>query len=190
MTRVLLPIADGSEEIEAVTIVDVLRRAGAEVTLASVMPQSRITASRGVVIEADCLLDECANTSWDLIVLPGGMPGAEHLQTSKLLGKMLAEQRDAGRWLGAICAAPAVVLGRHGLIKGYRATCHAGFRDELHAQVSEVSADRVVVDRNLITSQAPGTAMEFALQLVACLFGEKVAERVAVPMACASSAPG
>ena len=190
MTRVLLPIADGSEEIEAVTVVDVLRRAGAEVTLASVMPQSRVTASRGVVIEADCLLAECTDKSWDLIVLPGGMPGAEHLQASELLGKMLAEQRDAGRWLGAICAAPAVVLGRHGLLRDYRATCHSGFREELRAQVSEVSADRVVVDRNLITSQAPGTAMEFALQLVACLFGDKAAEKVAAPMASAIRVAG
>ncbi|MFC6633574.1 DJ-1 family glyoxalase III [Microbulbifer taiwanensis] len=182
MARVLVPIADGSEEIEAVTIVDVLRRAKAEVTLASVMPSPRITASRGLVIEADCLLEECADVPWDLIALPGGMPGAEHLHDCELLIKLITSQLDSGRWLGAICASPAVVLGRRGLISAYRATCHGGFREELGGQVREASDDRVVIDRKLVTSQAPGTAMDFALQLANCLYGEAVARSIAEPM--------
>ncbi|WP_346838049.1 DJ-1 family glyoxalase III [Microbulbifer sp. SAOS-129_SWC] len=183
MTRVLVPIADGSEEIEAVTLVDILRRAGAEVTLASVMPQLRVRASRGVTIEADCAIDDCAAQVWDLIALPGGMPGAEHLGNSAVLTELLAAQLATGRWVGAICAAPTVVLGRHGLISDYRATCHSGFRDELRGLVTEASDERVVVDRNLVTSQAPGTAMAFSLRLVGCLFGEEAARRVADPMA-------
>lgn len=182
MARVLVPIADGSEEIEVVTIVDVLRRAKAEVTLASVMSNREIVASRGVAIQADCLLGECLNTDWALIALPGGMPGAEHLHNSEPLVKLLAAQLRSGRWLGAICAAPAVVLGRHGLVGGYRATCHAGFRGELSSQVRGASDEAVVIDRNLITSQAPGTAMAFALQLVNCLYGEELAGDVAGPM--------
>jgi len=182
MPRVLVPIADGSEEIETVTIVDVLRRAGAEVTLASVMPDERITASRGVAIEADCLLRDCASGHWDLIALPGGMPGAEHLHNCEPLIDMIAAQLNSGRWLGAICASPAVVLGRHGLIAEYRATCHSGFREELDGQVKETSDEPVVEDRNLITSQAPGTAMNFALRLVNRLYGEEMARSVAGPM--------
>lgn len=183
MPSVLVPIADGSEEIEAVTIVDVLRRAKAEVTLASVMPARCITASRGVVIEADCLLQDCATDNWDLIALPGGMPGAEHLHNSAPLIALIREQFISGRWLGAICASPAVVLGRHGLISDYHATCHSAFRNELIKQVKETSDDAVVIDRNLITSQAPGTAMEFALSLVGALFSAEVEKEVAIPMA-------
>ncbi|SEA13830.1 DJ-1 family glyoxalase III [Microbulbifer marinus] len=180
--RVLVPIADGSEEIEVVTLVDVLRRADADVCLASVMSNRRVEASRGVVIEADCLLRDWDQDPFDLIALPGGMPGAEHLSKSDLLLELLRRQLESGRWLGAICAAPAVVLGRNGLINGFRATCHRGFRDELAGQVRETSGEAVVVDRNLVTSQAPGTALRFALQLVSCLYGDDVARSVADPM--------
>ena len=126
---------------------DVLRRAGAEVTVASVMPQERITASRGVSIHADCLLDDCAEKQWGLIALPGGMPGAEHFHNCELLIKMLREQLDVGAWLGAICASPAVVLGRHGLLRDYRATCHSAFSGELRGRAKEVIDEAVVRDR-------------------------------------------
>lgn len=182
MPSVLVPIADGSEEIEAVTIVDVLRRAKANVTLASVMPRLRISASRGLAIEADCLIDNCADARWDLIVLPGGMPGAENLYKCALLEKLISNQLSSGRWLAAICASPAVVLGRHGLILDYRATCHRDFQAELSNAVKELSDELVAQDRNLITSQAPGTAMKFALVLVSCLFGHEAASSVAEPM--------
>ena len=183
MARVLVPIAEGSEEIEAVTIIDVLRRAEADVTVASVMPSAEVRASRGVVLGADCLLEDCVEQHWDLIALPGGMPGAEHLGNSEALIDLLRAQLQAARWVAAICAAPAVVLGRNGLIGDYRATCHSGYQGELAQQVQEVSSERVVLDRNLITSQAPGTAMEFALELVECLFDTERASTVAEPMA-------
>ncbi|MBB3060602.1 DJ-1 family glyoxalase III [Microbulbifer rhizosphaerae] len=183
MAKVLVPIAEGSEEIEAVTIIDVLRRAGAEVTVASVMPEKHIRASRGVHIEADRLFRDLPEADWDLIALPGGAPGAEHFHDCEALILLVEEQLNSGRLLGAICASPAVALGRHGLLKNYRATCHSGFRDELQKQAKSVSDEPVVCDRNLITSQAPGTAMAFALQLVSSLFGEEKAREVAEPMA-------
>ncbi|WP_237057459.1 DJ-1 family glyoxalase III [Microbulbifer sediminum] len=181
--RVLLPVADGSEEIEAVTIIDVLRRAGAQVTVASVMASETITASRGVVITADCRLAECEPRRWDLVVLPGGMPGAAHLAADRQLMEIVRKQLRDGGWLGAICAAPAVVLGRHGLLAEREATCHESFREELRAQALVARGEKVVRDRNLVTSQAPGTAMAFALELVACLYSEKQRQTVATPMA-------
>ncbi len=179
MKNVLVPIADGSEEIEAVTVIDVLRRAGAEVTVASVMGYRTITASRGVKIEADALLGETMATNWDMVVLPGGMPGAEHLQRSQELLDCLKTQFSHQRWVGAICAAPAVVLGRHHLIRDYRATCFPKFQEELESQCRQILQEKVVIDRNLVTSQGPGTAMGFALTIIKLLFDERKAEDVA-----------
>ncbi len=176
---VLVPIADGSEEIEAVTIIDVLRRAEAEVTVASVSGL-QITASRGVKLMADCLIAACADKRFDLVVLPGGIPGAEHLRDNAELKAILKHQQAHGGLYGAICAAPAVVLEPHGLLRDRQATSHPGFVDQL----SDPSAaeSRVVVDGNCITSRGPGTAMEFALQLVEILFGSQKRSAVAGPM--------
>lgn len=183
VVKVLVPVADGSEEIETVTIVDVLRRAGAEVTMASVMPELLVRASRDVHLKADTLIGECLDTQWDLIALPGGMPGAEHLGGCAPLMQLLAQQLKDDRWVGAICAAPAVVLGRNGLITDFEASCHKNFLGDLYQQARAASEEKVCVDRNLVTSQAPGTAMLFALQLVECLFGEQKRKEVAAPMA-------
>ncbi len=177
--KVLVPVADGSEEIEAVTIIDVLRRAGAQVIVASV-DALEITASRGVKLVADCLIAECEEEDFDLVVLPGGMPGAEHLRDNEILKQILVRQHGDGGLYGAICAAPAVVLETHGLLKGRRATCHPGFVDQLHD--ASAAPSRVAVDGNCITSRGPGTAMEFALKLVELLFGEETREAVAGPM--------
>lgn len=176
---VLVPIADGSEELETVAIIDILRRAKAEVTVASVA-NFTITASRGVKLKADCLIRDCKEKIFDMIALPGGIPGAEHLRDSQTLIHLLMQQQEKEKWLAAICASPAVVLQHHGLLKGKTATCHPAFRNKLHKE--RASNDRVVVDGNLITSQGPGTAVEFALQLVTCLFGKEHAERVGEPM--------
>ncbi len=173
----LVPIADGSEEIEAVGIIDVLRRAGVEVTVASVEERVQVTASRRTGLVADCLLADCADRMFDLIALPGGMPGAEHLRDSALLTGMLKAQQAAGRWYAAICAAPVVVLQHHGLLAGRRATCHPSVAGQL-AQAEAVE-QRVVVDGHCITSRAPGTAIEFALSLVQALCGEAMAQDVA-----------
>ena len=177
--KVLVPIADGTEEIEAVCIIDVLRRAGADVVVASV-GALQITASRGVRIVADRRITECMEDTFDLIVLPGGIPGAEHLRDSSELKALLERQKDENRYYGAICASPAVVLEAHGLLEGTRATAHPNFMDQL-APGSADSA-RVVADGRCVTSRGPGTALEFALELVSLLFGQEHAEAVAAPM--------
>lgn len=179
LKRVLVPIADGIEELEAVSIIDVLRRAGAEVTVASVDRQ-QITASRGVKLVADCRLADVGDETFDLIALPGGMPGAEHLRDSAELIQMLKRQKEADRLYAAICASPQVVFQAHGLLQGKRATCHPGRVDRLENK--EAAASRVVVDGNCITSQGPGTAVEFALQLVELLFDRQKRDEVAGPM--------
>ena len=178
---VLIPIADGTEELEAVAIIDVLRRAEAEVIVASVAGSKQITASRGMVLVADALLEDCLNQEYDLIVLPGGIPGAEHLRDSADLIALLQHQVEAQRMFGAICASPAVVLEHHGLLKGLRATAHPHFASKL---VNQESANQsVVVDGNCVTSQGAGTAVDFALALVEELFGKEKKTEVATGMA-------
>jgi 4-methyl-5(b-hydroxyethyl)-thiazole monophosphate biosynthesis len=177
--HVLVPIADGCEELEAVAIIDVLKRAGADVTVASV-DGLQITASRGVKLVADRLMKDCAADEYDLIALPGGMPGAEHLRDSNELTDLLKRQRNDGKLYAAICAAPVVALQPHGLLEGKKATCHPGRKDNLNN--AEAASQRVVVDGNLITSQGPGTAVEFALELVEQLFGSEKKQEVAGPM--------
>ncbi|MFA0813974.1 DJ-1 family glyoxalase III [Microbulbifer epialgicus] len=179
MSKVLIPIADGNEDIEAITIYDILSRTNAELTLASIMPSRRVTTLRNLVIEAPVSIGECTDKTWDLIALPGGKEGAESMHESEPLIQLVKEQLYSGRWVGAICTAPVIILGRHGLLKNYKATCYRTFRDELSRYARETAAERVVVDRNLITSQSPGTAMEFALKLVACLYGEDSAKMIA-----------
>ena len=173
--RVLVPIADGSEEIEAVCIIDTLRRAGAEVTVASV-DKLQVTASRGVKLVADARIADCVGQTYDCIALPGGMPGAEHLRDSAELIEMLKKQKQAGRFYAAICASPAVVLRHHGLLEKVRATCFPAMRNELDPAYA--SDERVVADGNCVTSQGPATAIEFALKLVELLFGPAKAKEV------------
>lgn len=177
--HVLIPIADGTEEMEAVTIIDVLRRAGCEVTVASVGEQFKVTASRGVKIEADAMIGKCKDKEYDLIVLPGGLPGADHLRDCADLIEMLKAQKAAGRLYAAICASPAVVLVPHGLLEGKKATCYPSCQDELPDLVPD---KRVVVDGNCITSLGPGSAVEFALELVRQLFDVETMQKVAGPM--------
>jgi 4-methyl-5(b-hydroxyethyl)-thiazole monophosphate biosynthesis len=178
--KVLVPIADGSEEIEAVCIIDTLRRAGADVTVASVMGKLQVTASRGVKIIADTLISDCARKTYDLVVLPGGMPGAANLRDSKELAEILKNQQREGRLYAAICASPAVVLQHHGIIGNRKATCYPSFAAELDNPASAES--RVIVDGTLVTSQGPGTAVEFALKLVELLFDREKYLEVAKAM--------
>jgi protein deglycase len=177
--KVLVPIADGCEEIEAVCIIDVLRRAGAEVTVASV-DELQINASREVKLTADCLIFDCTNQIFDLIALPGGMPGAEHFRDSTQLVEMLKNQREEGRLYAAICASPVVVFQPHDLLAGKKATCHPGRKHTLENK--EAADSRVVVDGNCITSQGPGTAMEFALKLVEILLGKEKMKEIEGPL--------
>jgi 4-methyl-5(b-hydroxyethyl)-thiazole monophosphate biosynthesis len=133
--------------------------------------------SRGIKVQADCLIDECAGKEWDCVALPGGMPGAEHLRDSKVLMDIVKQQKDANKLYGAICAAPAVALAAHGLIDG-PATCYPApaFRSALKTAVDD---EDVVVTGNLVTSQGPGTALLFALQLGQELYGKEARDKIA-----------
>ena len=170
--KVLIPIADGTEEIEAVTIIDVLRRAGTDVTVAAV-DNIDITASRGVKITADTKIADCINQTFDAIVLPGGLPGADHLRDCQILVNMLKQQKATGKIYAAICASPAVVLATHGLIDDKKTTCYPSMMDQLPNGVDK----KVVIDDNCITSQGPATAMQFALALVEALYDADTANQ-------------
>lgn len=174
---VLVPLADGTEEIEAVCIIDTLRRAQAEVTVASV-GTLQVTASRGTHLVADALITDCTEQTFDMIALPGGMPGAANLAASEALIALLQTQQKKQRWIAAICAAPAVVLQPHGLLKGVRATCYPAMREQLERP----SHDRVVIDQKVITSQGPGVALEFALTLADVLYGTEMRRKLAEAM--------
>lgn len=180
MTRnVLVPVADGSEELETICLIDVLRRAGANTTLASIGGME-VVASKGVRLIADRLLESCVNETYDLIAIPGGMPGSEKLRDSARLITLLKKQRAEGRLYAAICAAPAVTLYPHGLLTGHKATCHPNFS---HLVSGVDLVDRaVVVDGNCITSRGAGTAIEFSLKLVEQLYGTEKARDVAQGM--------
>lgn len=187
--QALVPIADGSEEIEAVTIIDVLRRAGVEVTVASVGvgKTKQITAARGTNIVADSFIADCADKAWDLIAIPGGTEGADHLAASEILDQLLRSQAKQGKFYAAICAAPAVVLGSKGLLADKTATSHPRFYQSLIAKEVDTES-RVVVDGNCITSQGPGTAIDFALELVEQICGIVKREEVASPLVLTTSA--
>jgi 4-methyl-5(b-hydroxyethyl)-thiazole monophosphate biosynthesis len=169
MSRVLLPLAAGFEEIEAVTVIDVLRRAGIEVRTAS-LGARRVTGSHGITLEADVTLDEARAGDFDMIVLPGGMPGAENLKQDARVIALLAEFAASGRYTAAICAAPGV-LAHAGLLAGRAATSFPGFLSQRSAPGIRLSADAVVTDGKVVTSRSAGTAMEFALELVELLAG-------------------
>lgn len=178
--KVLVPVGNGTEEMEAVITIDVLRRAGAEVVVASVEDSLTVKCSRGVVLVADALIGDAAGATYDLIACPGGMPGAERLRDSAPLEALLRAQAGAGRLHAAICATPVVFLQPAGLLAGRAATAHPAFSDKLPDQGPVPR--RVVVDGPLTTSRGPGTAFEFALELVRQLYGADKAREVAGPM--------
>ena len=162
MPTVLVPLAQGCEELEAVTIMDILRRAGIEVVSASLDAQP-VRASRGTVLIADTTLDAALEHSFDMVVLPGGQPGSHHLQADARILALVRDMVTQGRYVAAICAAPSV-LATAGVLDGKRATSFPGALDAF-PQVQQQSA-RLVEDGKLITSRGPGTAMDFALTLV------------------------
>lgn len=169
MGRVLVPLAQGCEELEAVTIIDLLRRAGIEVVTAA-LDDINITASRGVKLIADELLDNVIDQEFDMIVLPGGLPGADHLDNDNRIQQLLKDMHQAGKVTAAICAAPKV-LANNGLLAGRVATSYPGFIDNMDLPDTKVIEQAVVIDGTVITSRGPGTAMDFALELISQLEG-------------------
>jgi 4-methyl-5(b-hydroxyethyl)-thiazole monophosphate biosynthesis len=174
MKKVLIPLAPGFEEVEALTCVDILRRAGAEVTLAGTI-EGEIIGRNLIKVSPDTLLESVKTENFDMIVLPGGALGTENLKKDDRIKNIVLEHYCAGRLIAAICAAPTV-LAKVGIIKGRVVTSHPSVRTELNGAV--ISDERVVTNGNIITSQGPGTAMEFAFTLVKTLFGSNKAMEV------------
>lgn len=174
MAKVLVPLADGCEELEAVTIIDLLRRAGVDVVSAGLKP-GVVKASRGVQLVPDATLDAALAAEYDMVVLPGGMPGATHLKEDVRILDLLGKMAAAGKYTAAICAAP-MVLAEAGVLAGRQATSYPGFLDGL-AGVT-VRSEAVVQDRTVLTSRGPGTAMDFALALVEVLAGSEKRQQV------------
>jgi protein deglycase len=172
--RVLLSVFHGAEELELMAPVDLLRRAGASVTLASTSSSLQILTSRKVCLQADSLLSSLPWDCWDMVVLPGGPGSRSQLECASLLA-VLQHHVAAHKWIAAICASPVTVLHHCGLLKDVRATCYPA----LAPQLPGASHQRVVRDRNFITSQGPGTAVEFALALVKALLGKDKAMEIA-----------
>lgn len=172
--KALVTVANGVEDIETVTIVDVLRRAGIDVVVASLEASLTVTCARGCKLIADRAFAEVAAQDFDLIACPGGTAGAEAQGRHRGLIEKLRQQKASGKWVAAICAAPALVLAANGLIDDRRATGYPAFRDKL----PRPSDERVVVDGNVITSQSPATAMAFALALVELLSGAEQSRQV------------
>ena len=176
MARALIPLAQGCEDLEAVTLIDLLRRAGIEVVVAG-LGEGPVTASRGTVLVPDTTLGAVADESFDLIVLPGGLPGADHLAADLRLRGMLQRQEAARGLAAAICAAPRA-LAEAGLLAGKTATCYPGSLDaDAYPGLTLVDAP-VVADGFVITSRGPGTAMDFALALIERLAGPARREEV------------
>jgi len=176
MASVLVPLAQGCEELEAVTIIDLLVRAGVKVTTAG-LEAGPITASRGVVLVPQTTLEEALAADYDMVVLPGGMPGAEHLDNDPRIAELLRKMADSGKFTAAICAAPKV-LANAGLLEGKRATSYPGFVDKMNLPGVDYRQEPVVQDGKVITSRGPGTAMDFALTLIENLLGKAKRDEV------------
>ena len=168
MKKVIVFLAEGFEEIEAISIIDVLRRAEVSVTTVSISKDKQVKGAHNVPVVADKLFDEVDFASYDMIVLPGGMPGAKNLQEHEGVRKQI-EAFEKDKQIGAICAAP-MILGGMGLLKGKRATCYPGFEAELIE--AKITDEAVTVDGNITTGKGPAFAMQFALQLVETLAGK------------------
>jgi 4-methyl-5(b-hydroxyethyl)-thiazole monophosphate biosynthesis len=175
MARVLVPIADGVEEIEAVTIIDVLRRAGVEVVSAGLTGKP-VTASRKVKLIPDKSLEAVKDEAFDMIVLPGGGDGVDNLKRDPRVEAILRRMNQGKKWVAAVCAAPAL-LAAYGILEGKEATSHPSRREQTTIGNVRYQEQAVIQDGHIITSRGPGTALKFALKLVEVLCGrEKVEE--------------
>jgi 4-methyl-5(b-hydroxyethyl)-thiazole monophosphate biosynthesis len=174
MKRVLVPLAEGFEEIEAVTIIDVLRRAGLRVDVAA-LGGKRVTGSHGIAVESDMSIDDARAVDYDLIALPGGMPGTLHLREDPRVLRLVREIEAADRHVAAVCAAPSV-LAEAGVLESRHATVHPSAASFLSG--AKLEDARVVRDGKIVTGKAAGTAMEFAFALVEQLLGAEAVEEI------------
>lgn len=181
MIRALIPIADGCEEMEVVIVADTLRRAGWDVVLAGLHGNTPVTASRKVKLIPDCPWEKLDLLSFDLLVIPGGASGTQALCKHDGVQETLRIFDIEEKWIGAICAG-ALALHRAGILDGRAFTCFPGIEKEMHR--TDRSNERVVIDRNLITSQGPGTAFAFALKLIELIEHPAAAEKVRTGLLC------
>ena len=175
MKKVAVLLAEGFEEIEAVTPIDLLLRAGIQVITAGVGKRT-VKGAHGIVVEADVLVEELKD-DLDGVVIPGGMPGAENLAASPTVGKVVTRISREGGMVAAICASPGVVLGPLGILRGKNAVCYPGFEEKMTGALS--SKDTTVADGPVITSKGPGTAFEFSLSIIRFLLGRETADNIA-----------
>lgn len=176
MAKVYAMIADGTEEVECLSVVDILRRSGVETVLVSVGEKKKVLSSHKVKIKADTTVDKVDFSDGDAIFLPGGMPGSENLSACETLIDALRQTLERGGRIAAICAAPAVVLGRHGFLEGKTVTCFPGFEQELKGAI--YTHQGVITDGNITTARGLGYAIDLGLELARLLVGEEKAETV------------
>jgi len=173
--KVLVILAEGFEEIETITPIDILRRAGIEVIVAG-LDREEVAGSRGVVIKTKMKLSEYSSVP-DAIVLPGGSPGAENLAKSSRVKELVLDMNSKGKLICAICASPALVLAPTGILDGKKATCYPGMEKNFSVDI-KFSKDSVVQDGNIITSRGPATALPFVLKIVENMAGKDTADMV------------
>lgn len=176
MATVLVPLAQGVEELEAVTVIDLLRRAGIEVVTAG-LDAGPVKGNRGTVLLPDVALDQVLSREYDMIVLPGGQPGATHLEQDPRIVDLIRKMSSEGRYTAAICAAPKV-LAVAGVLDGKHAASFPGALDPARWPHIHLENRAVVTDGKVITSRGPGTAMDFALELISLLSGKEMRDRV------------
>lgn len=174
-------LAEGFEEIEALTVVDVVRRAGVEVNMVSITSEKEVKGAHGIVVTADVLLSNTDLAASELVVLPGGMPGAVNLRNCRILCEELKKRAEKNLPIAAICAAP-FILGELGILEGKRATCYPGFEEKLTG--ANTTGAMVEQDGNIITGKGPAAAMEFALKIAESLTSKKQSDEVATGMLC------
>ncbi|MCC8126661.1 MAG: DJ-1/PfpI family protein [Clostridiales bacterium] len=174
MAKVYAMIADGTEEVECLSVVDILRRNQVETILVSVEQRKEIVSSHGIRIQADAVVEDVDFSDGDVIFLPGGLPGSEHLSACKPLIDGLRQAQTDGRRIAAICAAPGVVLGRHGFLEGKTATCFPGCESEFRGGI--YTTQGVVTDGNITTARGLGFAIDLGLELVRLLVSEDSAK--------------
>ena len=173
--KAIIVLAEGFDEIEAVTSIDILRRAEIDITVAG-LGNLNVKGSRVLIVTSDKKLDE-AGIDYDACIFPGGMPGATNLANSEKVKKLIQKMDSAGKIIAAICASPAIVLGPVGILKNKSATCYPGMEQNFKSDVKYKDND-VVVDGNIITSRGPATALLFSLAIVKKLVGKEIADRI------------
>jgi len=176
MTDVLLPLAQGCEELEAVTISDLLTRAGVDVVTAGLDDQP-VLASRGIQLVPKTNIEKIADRLFDMVVLPGGLPGADNLRDNKTLQNILKNHDKNSRYLAAVCAAPKA-LAQAGVLKNKTVTCYPGALDAVSLENTNITGSALEIDEKIITSRGPGTTMDFALVLIELLEGKSKKDEV------------